>query len=183
MEGKGKPVFVVPKKFSPKLLINANYTIPAFSRSGRRRLHFVPISQFYGINSNSQGITPADLHCGYLLDDAWSEEDWTSFYETCIFCIHEYLQKRLLTFDDSVLADRQLLAAAAYDDSLLQLMKSLPVEATVAKTRCSNCSRPIMRSNDGRTTSPIGRPDALKRLLPGWDIRSIQVVRMSDISN
>lgn len=136
VEGKGKPVFVVPKKFSPKLLINTNYTIPAVSRSDRRRLHFVPISQFYGILSDSQGITPADLHGGYLLDDAWSEEDWTSFYVTCIFCIHEYLQKGLLTFDDSVLADRQLLAAASYDDSLLQVMKDFIDEVIASGGTC-----------------------------------------------
>jgi len=68
VEGKGKPVFVVPKKFSPKLLINTNYTIPAFFRSDRIRLHFVPISQFYGILSDSQGITHADLH----MDACWT---------------------------------------------------------------------------------------------------------------
>ena len=29
VEGKGKPVFTIPKKLAPKLLLNTNYTIPA----------------------------------------------------------------------------------------------------------------------------------------------------------
>ena len=41
VEGKGKPVFTIPKKLAPKLLLNTNYTIPAVSRSDRRRVHFV----------------------------------------------------------------------------------------------------------------------------------------------
>jgi hypothetical protein len=121
---------------STKLLINTNYTIPAVSRSARRRLHFVPFSQFYAILSDSQGITPANFHGGYLLDDAWLEEDWTSFYVTCIYCIHEYLQKGLLTFDDSVLADRQLLVTAAYDDSLLKVMKDFIKEVIGSGGTC-----------------------------------------------
>ena len=69
VEGKGKPVFTIPKKLAPKLLLNTNYTIPAVSRSDRRRVHFVPISQFYGVLNDSQGKTPADVHGGYLLEE------------------------------------------------------------------------------------------------------------------
>ena len=47
MEGKGKPVFTIPKKLAPKLLLNTNYAIPAVSRSDCRRVHFDPISQYY----------------------------------------------------------------------------------------------------------------------------------------
>ena len=79
VEGKGKPVFTIPKKLAPKLLLNTNYTIPAVSRSDRRRVHFVPISQFYGVLNDSQGKTPADVHGGYLLEEGnWTSEDWTS---------------------------------------------------------------------------------------------------------
>ena len=55
VEGKGKLVFTTPKKLAPKLLLNTNYTIPAVSRSDRRRVHFVPISQCYGVLNDSQG--------------------------------------------------------------------------------------------------------------------------------
>ena len=116
VEGKGKPVFTIPKKLAPKLLLNTNYTIPAVSRSDRRRVHFVPISQFYGVLNDSQGKTPADVHGGYLLEEGnWTSEDWTSFYVTCIHCIQEYVDKGLVAFNDHVLHDRQLLAAASHD--------------------------------------------------------------------
>ena len=35
-----------------EIAINTNYTIPAVTRSDRRRLHFVPIGQFYGVLSD-----------------------------------------------------------------------------------------------------------------------------------
>ena len=65
VEGKGKPVFTIPKKLAPKLSLNTNYTISAVSRSDRRRVHFVPICQFYGVLNDSQGKPPADVHGGY----------------------------------------------------------------------------------------------------------------------
>ena len=43
-------------------------------------------------------------------------EDWTPFYVTCIHCIQEYVDKGLVAFNDHVLNDRQLLAAAAHDE-------------------------------------------------------------------
>ena len=64
-------------------------------------------------------MTPADVHGGYLLE----EENWTSFYVTCIHCIQEYVDKGLVAFNDHVLNDRQLLAAASHDETLLQIMQ------------------------------------------------------------
>ena len=58
VEGKGQPAFVIPKQSAPKIAINTNYTIPAVTRSDRRRLHFVPIIQFYRVLSDSTGKTP-----------------------------------------------------------------------------------------------------------------------------
>ena len=123
VEGKGKPVFTIPKKLAPKLLLNTNYTIHAVSRSDRRSVHFVPISQFYGVLNDSQGKTPADVHGGYLHEEGnWTSEDWTYFYVTCIHCIQEDVDKGLVAFNDHVLHDRQLLAAASHDETLLQIM-------------------------------------------------------------
>ena len=73
VEGKDKPVFTIPMKLAPKLLLNTSYTIPAVSRSDRRRVHFVPISQFYGVLNDCQGKKPTEVHGGYLLE----EGNWT----------------------------------------------------------------------------------------------------------
>ena len=90
VEGKGQPAFVIPKQSAPKIAINTNYTIPAVTRSDRRRLHFVPISQFYGVLSDSTGKTPKDVHGGWLLDEySWTGEDWSAFYVTCLHCLHQ----------------------------------------------------------------------------------------------
>ena len=84
----------------------------------------VSIIQFYGVLNDSQVKTPADVHGGYLLKEGnWTSEDWTSFYVTCIHCIQEYVEKGLVAFNDHVLHDRQLLAAASHDETLLQIMQ------------------------------------------------------------
>ena len=58
--------------------------------------------------------------CPELLKEySWTAEDWSAFYVTCIYCLHQYLEKGLVPFDDRVLHDRQLLVAAGHDESLL----------------------------------------------------------------
>ena len=42
---------------------------------------------------------------------------------TCIYCIEEYVDNGLGAFNDHVLYDRQLLAAASHDKTLLQIMQ------------------------------------------------------------
>ena len=142
VEGKGQPAFVIPKQSAPKIAINTNYTIPAVTRSDRRRLHFVPISQFYGVLSDSTGKTPKDVHGGWLLDEySWTGEDWSAFYVTCLHCLHQYLEEGLVPFDDTVLHDRQLLAAAGHDESLLEALTSFIKE--VAQSG-GECTRPMV---------------------------------------
>ena len=57
VEVKAKPFFIIPEKLVPKLTLNTNYTTPAVSRSDRRCVHFVHISQFYG-SENSLSMLP-----------------------------------------------------------------------------------------------------------------------------
>ena len=137
VEGKNQSSFVVPKKKAPKICLNTNYTITAVNRSDRRRLFFVPISQFYGVLQDTKQMTPADVHGGWLLDETWTSEDWTAFYVTCIHCIHEYLKNSLVPFDDSVLADRQLLAAAGNDETLLQVLQDFIEEVVKSGGECT----------------------------------------------
>ena len=97
----------------------------------------MPISQFYGVLNDSQGKTPADVHGGYLLEEGnWTSEDWTSFYVTCIHCIQEYVDKGLVAFNDQVLYDRQLLAAASHDETLLQIMQGFIEEVVRSSGVC-----------------------------------------------
>ena len=68
--------------------------------------------------SDSTGKTPKDVHGGWLLDEySWTGEDWSAFYVTCLHCLHQYLEEGLVPFDDTVLHDRQLLAAAGHDEA------------------------------------------------------------------
>lgn len=137
VEGKGKPLYLISKKSAPKVVINTNYTIPAVSRSDRRRLFFVPISQFYGVLRDSKNLSPADVHGGMLVEENWSHEDWTSFYATCIHCAHEYLKDSLVPFDDNVLLDRQLLAAAGGNDNLLMCLQEFIEEVAKSGGECT----------------------------------------------
>ena len=80
--------------------------------------------QLYGVLNDSQGKTPADVYGGYLHEERnWTSEDWTYFYVTCIHGIQENVDKGLVAFNDHVLHDRQLLAAAGHDETLLQIMQ------------------------------------------------------------
>ena len=132
VEGKNQSSFVVPKQKSPKIAINSNYTISTVNRSDRRRLFFVPISQFYGVLADTKGLTPNDVHGQWLLSDQWTSDDWIGFYITCIHCIDEYLKNSLEPFDDSVLADRQLLAAAGNNVTLLQVVQEFIEEVVMS---------------------------------------------------
>jgi hypothetical protein len=49
----------------------------------------------------------------------WSDDDWSDFYATCIHCLHEFLTHGLAPFDDTVLADRQLLKTVGGREDLL----------------------------------------------------------------
>ncbi|ABM79550.1 hypothetical protein [Prochlorococcus marinus] len=121
---------------APKILINTNYTITAMSRLDRRRLHFAPVSQYYGVLGDS-GKSIADVHGGWLLEDNWSKEDWIAFYVTCVQCLHQYLEKGLFRFDDEVLADRQLISAAGGNEDLLNTLKTFIKEVVASGGECT----------------------------------------------
>ena len=81
------------------------------------------------------------MHGGYLLEEGnWTSEDWTSFYVTCIHCIQEYVDKGLVAVNDHVLHDRQLLAAASHDETLLQIMQGF-IEELSAVVASANAIR------------------------------------------
>ena len=62
---------------------------------------------------------------GWLLDEySWTSEDCSAFYVTCLHCMHQYLEEGLLLFDDTGFHDRQLLAAAGHDESLIEALTS-----------------------------------------------------------
>lgn len=120
VEDKNEKKYVLSEEYSPKLLLTTNFTISNSDRSDRRRQFFVPIGTFYGSLYDRSGYTPADVHEGYLLHKrTWSDDDWSDFYATCIHCLHEFLTHGLVPFDDTVLADRQLLKTVGGREDLL----------------------------------------------------------------
>ena len=120
MEDKWEKKYVLSEDHSPKMVLTANHTISNSDRSDHRRQFFVPIGIFYGTLYDRSGFTPAGIHDGYLLDKrTWSDKDWSDFYATCIHCVKEYLDQGLVSFDDTVLVDRQLLKSVAGRDGLL----------------------------------------------------------------
>ena len=145
------------------------------------RVHFVPISQFYGVLNNSQGKTPADVHGGYLLEEGnWTSEDWTSFYVTCIHCIRITRQGSCF-LQRLCLHDRQLLAAASHDGPW-QIMPGFIEEVVRSGGVCERDQvMNLYQTNQTWSVTPIGvphgRPVASRTLLRGWDIRSIQDVQ------
>ena len=121
VEDKGVSKYVIPEEDSPKLVITTNYTIDSIHRSDARRMWFTPVSTYYGTLWDNTKKTPADVHGGRLLDrKTWTTEDWSAFYSTCVHCLHEYLKRGLVEFDDKVLAERQLIKTTYGDETLLQ---------------------------------------------------------------
>ena len=120
IEDKGEKKYVLSEEHSPKLVLTTNFEISNQDRSDHRRQFHVPVGTFYGTLLDRTGKTPTDVHGGLLLDrHSWTDQDWSDFYATCLHCLQEFLSHGLVPFDDSVLADRQMLKAVGGREDLL----------------------------------------------------------------
>jgi hypothetical protein len=90
IERKYENKFVIPFEESPKIVITTNYTVEGVGSSHRRRkLEFILSEIFH------PEYSPEDKF-GHLLFVEWDEIQWCEFFYFIIYCVQEFLKKRLI---------------------------------------------------------------------------------------
>ena len=118
VEGKGQPAFVIPKQSAPEDCHQHELHDSAVTPLTAEDCIIFPISQFYGVLSglhgqDAQGCPRGMVARRILLDG----RGLVCLLCDLPYCLHQYLEEGLsFILDDTVLHDRQLLAAAGHDE-------------------------------------------------------------------
>lgn len=91
---KGKPGYVIPFENSPKLAMTSNFTSKNLDPSTERRIIYVVFSDYYHNKGESTDYLEArdpNSEFGKELFKDFTEQEWNSFYNTCINALKFYL--------------------------------------------------------------------------------------------
>ena len=97
IERKGQNKFVIPQNQRPKIALTTNYEILTEGTSYKRRIHQVPLGDYWNRCIN-EGTDPKDELGSELFGHEFLQSDWDDFYIFSIKCIQDYLKLGLVTY-------------------------------------------------------------------------------------
>ncbi|MFH4964763.1 hypothetical protein V8G69_07135 [Gaetbulibacter sp. M235] len=113
IEKKHRDKVTIPYKYSPKIAITTNYTIPQETDSFKDRKYLLTLNNFFSANNKPE------QHFDKLLFD-WTESEWARFDKFIIKCIQLFLTKGLIQYDSPELKLRKLMNMTS--DEFVEIM-------------------------------------------------------------
>ena len=102
IECKHKPKEIVDFKYSPKILITTNYTIPDNGGSFTDRKHLLLLNNHFNSNNKPEN------HFGNLFFLEWDENEYSRFYALMMHCIQMFLKHGLVKYNSPELQLQKL---------------------------------------------------------------------------
>lgn len=122
VERKNMDAIIMPFKYSPKIITNANFPLSGIGGAYERRLYELEFSSFYGSEK-----TPEDVH-GHLFFDDWDKEEWARFDKFMLTCLGMYVNDRKIQKYKKVNSEARNLLAEIPDEDILYYFEEFEKE-------------------------------------------------------